>query len=85
MEILINHRVLNTNAPNFVCTYIIRSLCSNVKLVAMETILVGNFGFHGNQITCFYKMAWQHVNTLYIFSCDISLENLGPQHSENVN
>ena len=53
-------------------------------LVAMETILAGNYEFLSYQNVCIYKLGWRSVNTLArVLNC-ISLERAGHQHSHKV-
>ena len=52
-------------------------------LVAMETILVGNYEFFSYQNVCIYKMAWCSINTAKVLN-RILLERAGHQHSAKV-
>ena len=53
-------------------------------LVAMETILLGNYEFLNYQNVCIYKLGWRSINTrARVLNC-ISLERAGHQHSRKV-
>ena len=53
-------------------------------LVAMESILTGNYEFLSYQNVHIYKMAWRSVNTIGRALNHISLERAGPQHSDKM-
>ena len=53
-------------------------------VVAIETILAGNYEFLIYQNVCIYKLGWSSVNTLArVFNC-IPLERAGHQQSLEV-
>ena len=53
-------------------------------LVAMKTIMVGNYEFVSYQHVCIYKMAWGSVNIIARVLNHISLERAGHQYSDKV-
>ena len=53
-------------------------------LVAVETILMGNYEFLSYKNMCIYKLGWCSISTLArVLNC-ISLERVGHQHSNMV-
>ena len=53
-------------------------------LVAMETILMGNYVFLSYKNVCIYKMAWRNINTIGRVLNHISLKRAGHRHSDKV-
>ena len=59
-------------------------LTGHIILVAMKTILAGNYYFLSYQNVCIYKLGCRSVNTLATVLNHISLERAVHQHSSNV-
>ena len=55
-----------------------------MNVVAMETILTGNYEFLIYQNVCIYKMAWRSINTTSIVFNHILLERARHQYSGKV-
>ncbi len=53
-------------------------------LVAMDTILAGNYEFLSYQNVCIYKLAWRSVNTMCTPPYDALMESTAHQLSAEV-